>query len=88
MGAGGDGVGKTEAPKDAHVIICGVFAEETVIRRLGGNGRARSPVEDVCGGMEGLDPERGGRLAWMRRTRKMSLVVRIRRSALPFCGEV
>lgn len=62
MWAGCDGVRKTQAPEDAHVIVGGVFAEEAVIGRLGSNGRAWSPVKDIGGGVKGLDPECGGKI--------------------------
>jgi hypothetical protein len=45
-------------------------------------------VEKVDGGVKALCPEERGQEDLIRRVRMTSFMVRIMRSALPFCGEM
>ena len=58
MWAGSDGVGKTEAAEDTHVIVCWVVSKEEKVRCGVVEGRRWTPVEDVGSGVESFDPER------------------------------
>jgi hypothetical protein len=84
----GSKVRVASAPEDTKVSVSGMGTEECVVMSRSGRNGGRKTVEKVGGSVKAVCPEARGRKAWIRRVRMTSFVVRIMRSALPFCGEV
>ena len=59
MWTSGHGVGKTQTPKGMHVVVCGMLAKKSEVRRDEVDWRGGTAVEYVGVGMERFDPKRG-----------------------------
>jgi hypothetical protein len=87
---GGDGgeVRITTTSKNPKVVIGGWGAKKHMVRGGEIESFGGVSVDEIGGGMESFDPIVWGMLEWKRRVRVTLLMVRIERSALPFCWDV
>ena len=85
--SGGD-VRVTCTREDTKVVVARRGTEKSVVWCESRRSSGRKTVEQVGGGVEALSPEARGERSLDQKLRTTSFVMRIIRSALPFCGEV
>jgi hypothetical protein len=87
VGSGGGEIGIARAPEDAEMVIGWLNTEEG---KVGGGKRKcfrGNDIEKVCCHAKGSSPK-GGWYTRKSRERTTLLMLRMMRSALPFCAEV
>jgi hypothetical protein len=84
----GSGVGVAKTTKNTKSWIVGVRVMKCEVRRGRTNGFGGEAIKNVSAWWRDSTQKWGGKLAWNKRGRTMSLTVRITRSALLFCWDV